>query len=124
MSGAIKVCIVPEYPVSLMQGGLQVQALETFHALNQLGPGISAQLFDWSHGNPDADLYHFIGLPPHLNRIAELVAKARRPYVITFLLGNPQDQLRLRIAALKRKLQLNPADRDQAIAIQNAAAII
>ena len=59
------VCIVSEYPASLMTGGLQVQAEETCAALARL-PGVQAELFNWSERRALPDLYHFIGLPEHM----------------------------------------------------------
>lgn len=85
----MRVCIVPEYPLNLMAGGLQVQAEETGTAVAALGGDITCELFDWSSRQPPADVYHFIGLPPHMARIAELVAAHKRPYLVTLLLGAP-----------------------------------
>lgn len=85
----MRVCIVPEYPLNLMAGGLQVQAVETCAALAALHGDIACEVFDWSSRRPLADVYHFIGLPPHMVRIAELVAASGRPYLVTLLLGAP-----------------------------------
>lgn len=85
----MRVCIVPEYPLNLMAGGLQVQAEETCTAVAALGGDIACELFDWSSRQPPADVYHFIGLPSHMVRIAELVAAHKRPYLVTLLLGAP-----------------------------------
>lgn len=98
----MRICIVPEYPASLMTGGLQVQADETYQALCALGGGLEAELFNWSERRPLADLYHFIGFPPHLHRIAELLRQAGRPYLITKLFGSSQDRLSLALAKLRR----------------------
>jgi len=86
--GGLRVCIVPEYPLNLMAGGLQVQAEETCAEV-AAGGDIRCELFDWSSRQPPADVYHFIGLPPHMVRIAELVAASGRPYLVTLLLGVP-----------------------------------
>jgi glycosyltransferase involved in cell wall biosynthesis len=100
----MRICIVPEYPVSLMTGGLQVQAIETWVALNALGEDLQAELFSWSDHRPLPDLYHFIGFPPHCGSIAELVRQAGRPYVVTMLLGNPRRGWWLRLALLKQQI--------------------
>ena len=87
--GGLRVCIVPEYPLNLMAGGLQVQAVETCEAVSSLGGDIQCELFDWSSRQPPADVYHFIGLPAHMTRLAELVAASGRPWLVTLLLGAP-----------------------------------
>jgi len=97
----MRVCIIPEYPASLMTGGLQVQANETVQALSALGDGLSAGLFKWSESEPLADIYHFIGFPLHLHRIAELIHQAGRPYVVTLLLGNARGPFRLWLASVR-----------------------
>ena len=104
----MRVCIVPEYPANLMTGGLQVQAEETCAALARL-EGVEAELFNWSERRPLPDLYHFIGLPDHMNRIAELVRAAGRPYLCTLLFGGSPGRLRLRLAALRHFLKANVA---------------
>lgn len=100
----MRVCIVPEYPASLMTGGLQVQAEETCAALAGL-PGVEAELFNWSERRALPDLYHFIGLPEHMNRITELVRQAGRPYFCTLLFGGSTDPMRLRMAGLRHRLK-------------------
>lgn len=98
----MRVCIVPEYPMSLMTGGLQVQAEETYKAVRELGGEISAELFNWSERLPLPDVYHFIGFPPHCFSIARLVERAARPYLITILLGNPEGYFGVRLAAARQ----------------------
>lgn len=98
----MRVCIVPEYPLSLMTGGLQVQALRTFDALSALGGDVDPELFDWSKTASASDLYHFIGFPPYLVRIAELVRQMGRPYVLTLLFGSNRDPISLWAAAGRR----------------------
>lgn len=100
----MRVCIVPEYPASLMTGGLQVQAAETCAALARI-KGVEAELFNWSELRPLPDLYHFIGLPEHMNRITELVRQAGRPYLCTLLFGGSPDALRLRLAGVRHRLK-------------------
>lgn len=87
-TGSLRVCIVPEYPLNLMAGGLQVQAEEACAEVAADGD-IRCELFDWSSRQPPADVYHFIGLPSHMVRIAELVAASGRPYLVSLLLGAP-----------------------------------
>ena len=97
----MRVCIIPEFPASLMTGGLQVQASETFQALSALGEGFSAGLFNWSENEPLPDVYHFIGFPTYLHRIAELIHHAGRPYVITVLLGSTGNRARRWLASAR-----------------------
>ncbi|HUD84263.1 MAG TPA: glycosyltransferase family 4 protein, partial [Candidatus Saccharimonadales bacterium] len=121
----MRVCIVPEYPMSLMTGGLQVQAVETCKALSSLGGGLTAELFDWSKAETPCDLYHFVSCPPHLYRIAELVHQAGRPYVITMLFGSLRKRLDLRISAGRRLISskvLGKNERDNAIS--GAASVV
>lgn len=87
--------------MSLMTGGLQVQAVETCKALSSLGGGMKAELFEWSKTGIPCDLYHFVSLPPHLYRIAELVRQAGRPYVITVLLAGWRGPCSLRKLAAR-----------------------
>jgi glycosyltransferase involved in cell wall biosynthesis len=119
------VCVVPEYPMSLMTGGLQVQAEETCRALNAVGEGVSAELFSWSEKRPLPDLYHFVSLPPYLIRLTELVRCAGRPYVLTLLFGGVRSSLRLRRAATRRWIRAHllrqPGRSD---AVQGAAAVV
>jgi glycosyltransferase involved in cell wall biosynthesis len=89
--------------MSLMTGGLQVQAVETWKALLSLGGEMSAELFDWSKAETPADLYHFVSLTNF--GIAELVRKAGRPYVYTMLLCGVNNALRLRVRAARRLLK-------------------
>lgn len=117
-------CIVPEYPLNLMAGGLQVQAEETCAALAALGGGLECELFDWSSRRPPADVYHFIGLPPHLVRLTELVAAQGRPYLVTLLLGAPSAGA-VRLAAARNWLKAAVAP-EQSLrkALQGAARVI
>jgi len=85
----LRVCIVPEYPLNLMVGGLQVQAVETLEAVAARDETIACEMFDWSSRQPPADVYHFIGFPPHMARVAELVTASGRPWVVSLLLGAP-----------------------------------
>jgi glycosyltransferase involved in cell wall biosynthesis len=119
----MRVCIVPEYPMSLMTGGLQVQAVETCKALSSLNGGMTAELFDWSKADTPADLYHFISLS-HFG-LADLVRKAGRPYLITILFGGVHNSFQLRLAAARRlasSMLLGKKDRDKAIL--GAASIV
>jgi glycosyltransferase involved in cell wall biosynthesis len=121
----MRVCIVPEYPMSLMTGGLQVQAVEMCKALSLLDPGMTAELLEWSNAGAPCDLYHFIGFPNHMHRIIELVRQAGRPDVITMLFGSPQSSNRVRIMAVRRLISsrlLGKKGRDEAI--RHAAAIV
>jgi glycosyltransferase involved in cell wall biosynthesis len=111
--------------MSLMTGGLQVQAVETCKALSSLGGGMTAELFDWSKTETLCDLYHFVSFPPHLYRISELVRQAGRPYVITMLFGSSGNQLDLRISAGRRLITsklLGKKGRDDAIS--GAASVV
>ena len=108
-----------------MTGGLQVQANETFQALSALGEGLSAGLFKWSESEPLADVYHFIGFPPHLHRIAELIHQARRPYVITVLLGSTRNPARLWLASARHFANAHVLRQRQSRgAITRAAAVL
>lgn len=105
--------------MSLMTGGLQVQAVETCKALAALGGGMTAELFDWSKTESPCELYHFMGLPDHLVRIAELVNETGRASVITMLFGGLPDGVQMRMAAARRALRsrvLNERGRDRVIA--------
>src|SRR5262245_57121982 len=86
--GTNRVCIVPEYPLSLMTGGTLVQAIETRKALAKHVRGMEFELFNWSEVDAAADLYHFIGLPKYMAGICSLVAQMPRPYVLTLLMGS------------------------------------
>ncbi|MGA2174042.1 MAG: glycosyltransferase [Verrucomicrobiota bacterium] len=111
--------------MSLMTGGLQVQAVETCRALSSVDGNMSAELFDWSKTETPPDLYHFIGFPSHLHRIAELVHQAGRPYLITVLLGGPRSSLRLRMAAARRLAgSMLSGEKDRDKAISRAASIV
>jgi glycosyltransferase involved in cell wall biosynthesis len=121
----MRVCIVPEYPMSLMTGGLQVQAVETCKALSFLGGGMTAELFEWSKTQTPFDLYHFVSFPPHLYRIAELVHQAGRPYVITMLFGGLRNGLDLRLSAGRRLISSKLLGKKQrGSAISGAASFI
>lgn len=85
----LRVCIVPEYPLNLMVGGLQVQAVETLEAVAARDETIACEMFDWSSRQPPADVYHFIGFPPHMARVAELVTASGKPWLVSLLLGAP-----------------------------------
>ena len=127
MAGAepLRVCIVPEYPVSLMTGGLQVQALETWRAINALKGGVTAELFNWSEARSLPDLYHLVGLPPYLARVAELIHDARRPYVLTLLFGSSLSRLGLALKGvrLRVKARLWPG-RSPLRVIEQAAGLV
>lgn len=120
----MRVCIVPEYPASLMTGGLQVQAEETCIALARQ-PGVEAELFNWSERRLLPDLYHFIGLPEHMNRITELVRQAGRPYFCTLLFGGRADAVKLRLAGLRHRLKAGVLrQRERRRAVHGAARVI
>ena len=95
----IRICIVPEYPNSLMTGGMQVQAEKTCAALRR--QGANAELFDWTRKQLPADLYHFIGFPAYLAELARLVRAAGKRYVCTVLTGGLSDQTRMLKAQVK-----------------------
>lgn len=110
-----------------MTGGLQVQAIETCKALQSLNGKISAELFDWSATGELFDLYHFIGFPNHMHKIAELVWQSGRPYVITLLCGSPRNGLGLRIKAVRRLMSStlpNKRARDRAIGGASSIVVI
>lgn len=121
----MRVCIVPEYPVSLMTGGLQVQAFDTYKALQQFAPEVQVSLFNWSENRELADVYHFIGFPPYMSRVMELVRHAGKPYVITMLFGCPTSRLTLCFATMRRWMKSEIFRlRSRQDAILNASAII
>lgn len=99
----MRIWIIPEYPESLMTGGLQVQAVETFRALREL-PDLNVELFNWSEKRPLPDIVHFIGLPPHMCEIARLVKRAGCPYVVTKLMGGAPSPVTGRIAAMRARI--------------------
>jgi glycosyltransferase involved in cell wall biosynthesis len=121
----MRVCIVPEYPMSLMTGGLQVQAEETCHALAAIGGDLHVELFNWSDRRPLADLYHVIGFPHYMQRIVELLQEAGRPYVLTMLFGGRGSTTQLWMArarqVVKSQLLRHRARYDS---IMRSAAII
>jgi glycosyltransferase involved in cell wall biosynthesis len=98
----LRICIIPEYPASLMTGGLQFQAEETCWALNTFGSGVQAELFNWSERRPLADVYHFIGFPSYLHGISRLLRQHGRPYVVTLLFGSTQKRLALWLVAVRQ----------------------
>ncbi|MGC8743284.1 MAG: glycosyltransferase family 4 protein [Verrucomicrobiia bacterium] len=107
-----------------MSGGLQVQAAETYKALKELG-GIDVSLFNWSENSQVADLYHFIGFPPYIARVMELVKSAGRPYVITMLFGCETNKLTLCLALARRWMKSEILRlRARQDAILNASALI
>ncbi len=124
-AGVRHVCIVPEYPASLMTGGLQVQAEETYRALAELKGEVTTELFNWSMRQPLADLYHFIGFPPYLSRITELLRQAGRPYVLTMLFGSGCDPARTWLARARQLVNSQLLRRHQRYdSIMKAALII
>jgi glycosyltransferase involved in cell wall biosynthesis len=122
--GQPRICIVPEYPLSLMTGGTLVQAIETRKALSKYVSGMRFELFNWSEEHTPADCYHFIGMPKYLARICSLVASSGRPYVVTVLMGSPRlDPWRL--AAWRRRVgSWIGWNRDYHLAIQGANTLI
>ncbi len=120
-----RVCIVPEYPESLMTGGLQVQAAETLRALSRSGGPFVPEFFEWSVRAALPDVYHFVGFPPYLQRIAELIRQAGRPYVVTLLLGNLGGPFRLGSAAVRHRLKRSwPGRSLRGDAVREAGAVI
>ncbi|MDB6026133.1 MAG: glycosyl transferase group 1 [Verrucomicrobiales bacterium] len=107
-----------------MTGGLQVQAFATHKALSGLG-GVNAELFNWSDDKPAHDLYHFIGFPPYLTRITELVRQAERPYILTMLFGSTRQWTQLWPGKIKQfgKSQIL-RQRSRYEAVMNASAIV
>jgi glycosyltransferase involved in cell wall biosynthesis len=123
---AMRVCIVPEYPMSLMTGGLQVQAVETCKALSSLGAGMTAELFDWSKTEAPYDLYHFVSVSSSSYKTAELVHQAGHPYVITLLFSGLLNTLDLRIRAARRLIasRLFGKNKERDNTVLRAAAIV
>lgn len=97
-----RICIVPEYPLSLMTGGVQVQALATFKALKE--QGLNVELFSWCAEIPPADLYHFVGFPSYLSSLAALLHRKGIPYVCTILCGGHRSRTTLWAARLRHNL--------------------
>jgi glycosyltransferase involved in cell wall biosynthesis len=119
-----RICIVPEYPLSLMTGGTLVQAVETRKALATHVSGMQFELFSWSEQKTPADCFHFIGLPKYLSRICSLVASSKRPYVVTVLMGSPRPA-RWRSAAWRRRVgSWIGWNREYHLALQRAKALI
>ena len=126
MQRPCRICVVPEYPLGLMPGGVQVQAVETFRALSLL-PGLDVRLFEWSATEPPADLYHFIGFPRHLAPVANLVRRAGKPYVCTLLTGAGNDTVRRRLAALRQRARRflgRGRGTEHSEAVREAAALV
>ena len=97
----MRVCVVPEFPLNLMTGGLQVQACELATSLQQIH-GVNPFLFNWSDRTKPADIYHFVSIQASMFPIAELLIARNIPYVLTTLgagIGNTQ----ITIAAIRRK---------------------
>ena len=94
-----RICIVPEYPLSLMTGGVQVQAMATFMALRDRGGNVEP--FEWHSTLPPADLYHFVGLPPYMASLVSLVRRKNIPYVCTLLCGGKRSLPTLLVARLR-----------------------
>lgn len=119
-----RVCIVPEYPLPLMEGGTLVQAVETCKGLTRWSRGMKFELFKWSEMESPADCYHFIGLPHYLARICLLIAQARRPYVVTVLMGNPNPGA-WRTACWRRRIASWAGwSRTHQIALERASTLI
>jgi len=116
----MRICIVPEYPMSLMEGGLQEQAMESYRAL--VAKGADVELFNWCERKPLADIYHFMGFPPYLSKLMELVYLAGRPYVITMLFGARK---RVMLAAIRQRLKSQVLrQRSRYDAVMRASAIV
>lgn len=98
----MNICIVPELPLNLATGGLQVQAVELANSLNNI-PFVKAKLFSWSSTDQSADLYHFIGIQPGLYQITQLLNQRNIPYVFT-LLASCCSMPSLILASLRQKV--------------------
>jgi len=119
-----RICIVPEFPVSLMTGGTLVQATETRRALAAHVPEMHFDLFNWSEVETPADCYHFIGLPHYLAGLCSLISRSKRPYVLTLLMGSERAS-GLRAAAWRRRVATwTGRSREHQNAIENASAFI
>lgn len=118
-----RICIVPEYPLGLMTGGLQVQAEGTFKAL--CAAGVDAEMLEWSSPSPVADLYHFVGFPPPMASIAGLVRAAGKPYVCTVLFGGVRSPLQMTVARIRRAAKAAFfGQREYHRALADAAAVV
>lgn len=119
-----RICIVPEFPLSLMTGGTLVQATETRRALAAYTPGLRFELFNWSEVDTPADCYHFIGLPKYLAGLCSLIARMQKPYVLTLLMGGERSG-RWRMAACRRRAASWLGwSREHQQAIERASALI
>jgi len=117
------ICVVPEYPLNLMEGGVQVQALATFNALRERGTNV--RMFEWSSSTTPADLYHFVGFPPYLASLANLLRRKGRPYVCTLLCGGQRDFLQLWTSRIRHRLNATlPGRREYHRAVVGANAIV
>jgi glycosyltransferase involved in cell wall biosynthesis len=82
-------------------------------------------LFAWSTEHPLPDLFHFIGFPPYLARIAELVRQKQKPYVITLLFGSQRNRADLIAFAARRAIKAKLSSSWQiSDAVANASAIV
>jgi glycosyltransferase involved in cell wall biosynthesis len=84
-----RVCIISTYPLSLARGGLEIQAERTYEEMSLRDPGLEYTFMDWKTREL-ADLYHFVGIAPHLREIIRSVEQAGRPYICHILTGSRQ----------------------------------
>jgi glycosyltransferase involved in cell wall biosynthesis len=84
-----RICIVSSYPLSILRGGLDIQAERTFEEMSLLDTNYKYEFFDWRSKQP-ADAYHFFGIPPYLWEIIDSIHEEQKPYIVTMLSGGRQ----------------------------------
>jgi len=75
-----RIRILPEFPLPVVCGGLELQCLKTFSALQRKG-GVNVQLLDYYNHDDEFDILHIFGNPAGLYEIIFHAVKAKRVIV-------------------------------------------
>jgi glycosyltransferase involved in cell wall biosynthesis len=81
----MKIAIIPNFPLSVVNGGFERQCTESLLALQR--QGLNAEFLNWGDVSCDYDILHLFGLDVTWERLISFVAKDK-PVVVSALAGS------------------------------------
>ena len=80
-----KISLLAEYPAPIIYGGLEMQCIRTFNALQQTG--IDVSLVDYYSPEQEIDILHIFGNPPSMYEVCTYAAKTKKIVISTVFGG-------------------------------------
>lgn len=75
----MQVRLLPEYPLGIACGGIELRCLKTVHALNKYaGDGVTARRLDYYNTEDQFDILHIFGNPPSMYETCFYASKTKK----------------------------------------------